>query len=278
MQEAVFSEIADLALKGSGQSLHASKAYLIEARLSHIVRREGFGSMDDLVNCLKARPNPQLQTEVVSALTSKETCFFRERAGFETLVSDYLPQRLANGRVRIWCAGVATGEEVYSLALLCAERGLTADAAGHRIEFVATDVSKAALQKAQTGTYNHYQIQRGLSIQRLLANFEKQNSGDWQIADAVRGQIGFRVHNLLESAAGLGKFDIILCRNVLTGMARGARARVTENLAEVLAPGGMLLTGGTESLYGLSARLEPAGERYPVTWTSAGAAQAASAA
>lgn len=275
MHESVFHEIADLALKGSGQALHYARAYLVEARLAPVMRREGFGSAEDLVHCLKARGNPVLAAEIVAALTGKETCFFRERDTLDAALTRLSTRFASEPRLRIWSAGVSTGQEAFSLAIRLQELG--ALSAGQRIEITATDLSRTVLQKATAGLYNHYEVQQGLSIQRLLAHFERQDSGDWQASDGLRGQIGFRPHNLMESAAGLGRFHLIVCRHVLAGMSRSARGRAAEHLAAQLEPDGAIVTGQGESLYGLTGRLEPAGEMAPLTWVAAGTAEASAA-
>jgi chemotaxis protein methyltransferase CheR len=275
MHESVFNEIADLALKGSGQALHYARSYLIEARLAPILRREGFGTVEDLVHCLKSRGNPVLVAEVTAALTGKETCFFSDRDAMDLALSRCVNTFAREPRLRIWCAGVSTGQEAFSLAMRASELGLLGDA--HRIEITATDLSRTVLQTATAATYNHYQVQQGLSIHRLLAHFEKQQSGDWQVSDALRAVIGFRPHNLMDSASGLGRFHLILCRNVLSGLSRAARGKAAEHLAAQLEPGGAILTGPGESLYGLTARLEPGGESAPSIWVAAGTAQASAA-
>jgi chemotaxis protein methyltransferase CheR len=274
MQEAVFNALADLAHTTSGQIIPASKAYLIEARLAGIARREGFGSLEDLVHCLESRQNPVFRAEIAAALLSRDTWFFREPGSLETVIRSRLPERLAaspSGRVRIWCAGGSTGQEAYSLSMLLDETpaGLT----GAKVEILSTDLCKVATEKARQGIFGHYEVQRGLSIHRLLKHFTRLESGDWQASEALRSRISFRVHNLLEPAGGLGKFDIILCRNVLTEMSRSARARVAESLANQLAPGGLILTAQGESLQGLTERLEPAGD-IRSGWVAAGTANA----
>ena len=114
MKDEVFNELADLALKGSGQSIPKSKAYLIEARLAPIARREGFGTMEDLVHCVKSRANPAFISEIAATLVSKDTRFFRERETLQRVVTDVLPERLKatnTGRLKIWLAGGSTGQE-----------------------------------------------------------------------------------------------------------------------------------------------------------------------
>ncbi|MBK8198564.1 MAG: protein-glutamate O-methyltransferase CheR [Acidobacteria bacterium] len=275
MQDTVFNALADLALNASGQAIPASKAYLMEARLAGIARREGFGSLDDLVHCLESRQNPVFRAEVASALLSRDTWFFREQGSLESLVRSKLPERVTaspTGRIRLWCAGGSTGQEAYSLAMLL-EDDLPVGLTGAKIEILSTDLCKQATEKARVGTFNHYEVQRGLSIQRLLKHFTRLDSGDWQASEALRTRTSFRQHNLLEPAGGLGKFDIILCRNVLSGMARSARARVAESLANQLAPGGLIVLGDGESLFSLTDRLEPASD-VRLGWVAAGTANA----
>ena len=275
MQDTIFNALADLALNASGQSIPPSKAYLIEARLAAIARREGFGTLDDLVHCLESRQNPVFRAEVAAALLSRDTWFFREPGTLEPLIKARLPERIAaspSGRIRIWCAGGSTGQEAYSLGMMLEDEP-PAGLAGAKVEILSTDLCKHAVEKARSGIFGHYEVQRGLSIHRLLKHFKRLDSGDWQTSEALRTRVSFRVHNLLEPASGLGKFDIILCRNVLSGMARSARVRVADSLANQLAPGGLIVLGDGETLYSLTDRLEPAGD-LRCGWVAAGTANA----
>lgn len=272
MQDTVFNALADLALNTTGQAISPSKAYLMEARLAAIARREGFGTLADLVHCLESRQNPVFRAEVAAALLSRDTWFFRERGSLENLLRLKLPGALAaspSGRLRIWCAGGSTGQEAYSLAMLLEDQ----PASGAKIEILSTDICKQATEKGRLGIFGHYEVQRGLPIQRLLQHFSRLDSGDWQASEALRARVSFRVHNLIEPAAGLGKFDIILCRNVLSGMARPARMRLADNLASQLSPGGTILLAEGEALYGLTDRLEPSGD-LRFGWVAAGTANA----
>ncbi|MEX1251784.1 MAG: CheR family methyltransferase [Hyphomonas sp.] len=275
MQDTIFNALADLALNASGQLIPASKAYLIEARLAAIARREGFGTLEDLVHCLESRQNPVFRAEVAAALLSRDTWFFREYGSLETLVRAMLAERIAAspaGGIRIWCAGGSTGQEALSLALLL-EDETPAGLAGAKVEILSTDLCKQAIEKGRSGIFGHYEVQRGLSIQRLLKHFTRLDSSDWQASEALRTRVSFRVQNLLEPAGGLGKFEIVLCRNVMSGMARSARVRVAESLANQLGPGGLIVLGEGESLYGLTDRLEPAGD-VRCGWVAAGTANA----
>lgn len=259
MQDTTFNEIADLALRHTGQAFKASKSYLMEARLSTISRRESFATLDDLAHCLKARPNPRFEKEVAAALTGKLTRFFSNRDLLDRIVSHALPERLKNsttGRLRIWCAGVATGQEAYSLAILLSELE-DSPLSSAEIEIIGTDIAATCLETATHGVYNQFEVQKGLSIHRLLAHFKRRDTGEWQINQALKDRVSFRCHNLIEDASNLGHFDIILCRNVLSGMAEPMRAKATAHMSAQLLPGGMIFTAPTESLSGLVEGLNP---------------------
>lgn len=273
MQDETFNELAGLALESTGQAIPKSKSYLIEARLAPIARREGFGSMDDLVHCLKSRANPVFAAEVAAALVSRDTWFFRERHALDRIVQTILPARLKatnTGRLKIWCAGGSTGQEAYSLAMLL-EDELPAALRGAKIDILSTDICKVTTEKARTARFGHYEVQKGLSIRRLVKHFTRLETGQWEASEALRTRVSFRQHNLLESAAGLGKFDVILCRNVLSGMAREARIRVVDSIVNQMMPGAILVLGNGESLIGLTERLEPARD-FRGGWVAVGTA------
>lgn len=259
MQDTTFNEIADLALRQTGQAFAPSKSYLMEARLEAIKRRESFATLDDLAHCLKARPNPRFEAEIAAALTGKLTGFFGDRDLINRLTTHALPDRLkasTTGRLRVWCAGVSTGQEAWSLAI--ALREITGGALrGAEIEIVGTDISTDALQRATSGTYGHYDVQKGLSIHRLMANFTRHDNGDWQLKDDLRDAVKFRRHNLTQPAGDLGHFDIILCRNVLNSMIKPMRTVAVEHMARQLLPGGFMYTGANESLIGIVDGLTP---------------------
>lgn len=244
-----FNEFADLALQGSGQHIPPAKSYLVEARLSPLIRREGFSSADELAACLKARPNKVLEAEIVSALTTKTTRFFQERESLEYIVDTILPAQKEAGasRLRVLCAGGASGQEAYSLAMLIDETPGTIFA-DTPIEIVSVDLCEDTTQRARSGHYGHFEVQRGLSIQRLLKYFTRQEDGGWKISDDMRLQIGFRIHNLLEPVEGLGEFDAVLCRGVLASMAQPVRPQIAKNLISAVKAGGAFILGEDEKM------------------------------
>lgn len=259
MDETVYREIAELARKGSGQYIPPTKSYLIEARLSQLLRREGLSSVDDLVAILNARPDSKLSLEAAGALTSKKTRFFSERAMLERVVTSILPEcakRASEGRLRVWCAGGSTGQEAYSLAILIHELGRKT-LENVQVEIVTTDICEKTSASARSGIFGHFEIQKGLSVRRMLTHFTRLETSEWQISHAIASQIGVRTHNLMQPADGLGKFDVVLCRNVITDMTRDARTKVLLNVARQLTDRGVLVLGDRESASGLIAGLEP---------------------
>ncbi|MDJ0920191.1 MAG: protein-glutamate O-methyltransferase CheR [Henriciella sp.] len=250
MQDTTFETLADLALKQSGQAFHPNKRYLMEARLATISRRESFATLDDLAHCLKSRPNPRFEAEVAAALTGKLTRFFGDRDLFDRIVTHVLPERLKlskTGRLRIWCAGVSTGQEVYSLIMRLGEEVGSAITKAD-LEIIGTDISADCIETATVGSYGHFDVQKGLSVHRLMLGLDRNDTGDWQVKEALRQQATFKVHNLLEPADALGLFDVIICRNVLSAMAEPMQKQAADNLARQLLPGGLIFTAPGEKL------------------------------
>lgn len=249
MDVETFNEFADLALQGTGQHIAPAKTYLVEARLAPITRREGFSSADELAACLKARPNKTLEAEIIAALTTKTTRFFVEREALQFVVDTILPMRKEAGaeRLRVLCAGGSTGQEAYSLAMLLEEtpEHVFGDTP---IDIVSIDICEDTTERARSGHYGHFDVQRGLSIHRLLKNFKRQEDGGWKISDDLRLRIGFRLHNLLQPIDGLGQFDVVFCRNVLSGMALPVRPQIANNILPSVLPGGALILGEDEKL------------------------------
>lgn len=259
MDEAVYREIAELAQAGSGQFIPPTKSYLIETRLGPILRREQFAGAEELLACIKARPSSPLAGELVAALTTKTTQFFRERDSFERIVSHILPMMAptaTDGRLRIWCAGGATGQEAYSIAMLLEESDHPA-LKDIQVEILTTDISDKMTIFARAGKFGHFDVQKGLSIHRLLDNFSRLDTGEWQVSKTLASRVAVRTHNMLEDASGLGVFDVIICCNVISGMARHKRSAALLNLARQLSDSGQLVLANGETATGLVTGLEP---------------------
>jgi chemotaxis protein methyltransferase CheR len=256
-----FDFLCKLLKDRSGLVLTRDKAYLLESRLLPVARKCGLKSVDDLVAAVRARPNGDLARDVVEAMTTNESFFFRDIKPFEQFKSVVLPallkSRAARRQIRIWSAACSSGQEPYTLAMLLAEE--PAKLAGWSIEILTTDLSTEILEKAQAGLYSQFEVQRGLPIQYLVKYF-KQEGERWQIDAGIRDRVRFRAFNLLEEPAGLGAFDVIFCRNVLIYFDQPTKTVVLDRLARVLAPDGFLYLGGAETVLGISDKFQASAE------------------
>jgi chemotaxis protein methyltransferase CheR len=242
-EEGIF--LAELCAERAGLKIDAEKAYLIENRLGPLARREGYGAVSELLEVLRGRADERLLTACVEAMAPNETVFFRDRAVFDHLwrkVTPELARRRSDGVVRIWSAGCASGQEIYSLAMLQAEQ-----AAPGKIELFASDLSERQLERARLGVYSSFEVQRGLSARRLVRHFENRDD-HFQLAKPLRQAVRWRRVNLLDDLTPLGAFDIVLCRYVLGALTPAARARAMERLASVVASDGVLVLGVNEEV------------------------------
>ena len=241
----------------SGLDLSADKQYLVESRLVPLARKAGLSSIPELVSRLKSG-GEALTTEVVEAMTTNETFFFRDKIPFDHLRDTILPllmqSRAARKTVRIWSAASSTGQEPYSIAMLLKEKA--AALAGWRFEIVATDLSQEVLEKSKAGIYSQFEVQRGLPIQ-LLVKYFAQMGELWQINSELRGMVQHRKLNLLQDLSHLGRFDVIFCRNVLIYFDQETKIDVFERMARIIEPDGMLVLGAAESVVGITDAFRP---------------------
>lgn len=242
----------------SGLILDADKRYLVESRLTSIMRRESMTTLTDLVRALELNRTPRLAQDVVQAMTINETYFFRDRLPFDTFRNNILPDvmrvRAPQRSIRIWCAASSTGQEAYSLAIILEEA--QARLAGWKVEIMATDLSEAALTRAREAVYSQFEVQRGLTTAQLLRYFTQV--GDmWQLKDQIRQRVTYRHLNLLNEYALLGSFDIIFCRNVLIYFEAPRKSDVLNRMTRILSPEGAIILGAAESIIGLETQLAP---------------------
>jgi chemotaxis protein methyltransferase CheR len=233
----------------AGLSVDPEKHYLVENRLAPVARREGFGSVEELVGAVRTRDEDRLIWALVEAMAPSETSFFRDPETFELIAEKILPA-LARGRdakpLRVWAAACGTGQEVFSLAMLLAEQPPPG-----RVELFGSDLSERRLEKAQSGLYSQFEVQRGLSAHRLVRHFENVEEG-FGLSPRVRQTVRWRRVNLIEDLGRFGQYDLVLCRNVCSAMTEAARAQALANLTSALAPGGCLVLGRGEAAAGLS--------------------------
>lgn len=242
-----FSSLTALLKQETAVVLSSDKEYLIEARLSQIAHEERFPSIADLVDHVLVTPKSPLAKKVLLALTTAETSFFRDLSPFETLRTAILPDifklRKHERRLSIWSIGCASGQELYSLAMLLAEH--CSEWSSWDVHLVGNDINPRLVAQAASGIYSHLEVNRGLPS-RLLLKYFNQVPGGFQVSDIIRSRVSFVERNILESWKPF-ESDIILCRNTLIYFDLATRKRVLGRIHSALAPHGYLLLGTAES-------------------------------
>jgi len=257
----------------SGLDLSADKQYLIESRLLPVTRKCGLSGIGELVQKMKAGCSAIVE-QVVEAMTTNETFFFRDKVPFDHFRDWIMPEILrvrANRRsIRIWCAAGSTGQEPYSIAMCLRE--MSAALSGWRVEILATDLSQDVIEKSKSGIYSQFEVQRGLPIQMLVKYF-KQIGELWQINADIRAMVQHRQLNLLHDFSQLGAFDVIFCRNVLIYFDQDTKTNVFDRLARIVEPDGVLVLGAAETVVGLTDAFKPLPERRGLYRPTAAAAE-----
>jgi chemotaxis protein methyltransferase CheR len=242
----------------SGLDLSADKQYLVESRLLPLARKAGLPGIAELVQKMRGGGAGALTTEVVEAMTTNETFFFRDKVPFDHLRDTILPAMLqshaSRKSLRIWSAACSTGQEPYSIAMLLKERAQALS--GWRVEIVATDLSQEVLEKSRSGIYSQFEVQRGLPIQ-LLVKYFTQIGELWQLNSEIRGMVQHKQLNLLQDFSHLGKFDVIFCRNVLIYFDQETKINTFDRIAKLMEPDGMLMLGAAESVIGITNAFRP---------------------
>ncbi len=244
--------------RSSGLSLDADKSYLAESRLAPTIERAGVADLGGLMRRLNSGADPELSQEIVDAMMTNETFFFRDRVPFDNFRKTALPQLLEARRnvrrIRIWCCACSSGQEPYSLAMILDEEAQRLT--GWSVEILATDLSRSVLAGAREGLYSQFEVQRGLPISHLLRHF-RQEGDRWRISEHLRSRVRFEEINLMSDFQGLGRFDVIFCRNVLIYFDVATKKNVLDRLARVLTPDGYFVMGAAETVVGLTDALVP---------------------
>lgn len=252
-----FDYVAKMLKDRSGLIITPDKSYLLESRLTPVARKRGLKGLDELVSGLRTAGEDLLR-EITEAMTTNESFFFRDIKPFDQFRTMVLPfmlnARAARKSVRIWSAACSSGQEAYSLAMLLKEE--SARLAGWKIEIVGTDISNEMLDKARSGLYSQFEVQRGLPIQLLVKYFKKTNEL-WQIDPSLRAMVQFREFNLLHDLKSLGQFDVVFCRNVLIYFDQPTKTRVLDNISQTMPDDAFLYLGGAETVLGISDRFKP---------------------
>ena len=241
-----------------GIAIELDKLHTIENRLEPLAQLAGMKSVPDLIEYYRTTRDPALWRQIVEAMTTNETYFFRDRKPFNLFREQMLPRLLEARRVqrhlRIWCAACSTGQEPYSLAMVLDEEARHLK--GWKVEIIATDLSEAVLATARAGLYSQFEVQRGLPVTLLLRYFTREGER-WRINEALRSRVQFRPQNLLADFRELGSFDVIFCRNVLIYFDAATKSDVLGKLRRVVRPDGYMVLGAAETVLGLSPEWVP---------------------
>ncbi|MEO0412024.1 MAG: protein-glutamate O-methyltransferase CheR [Pseudomonadota bacterium] len=253
MRDQDFELFADLLKRTSGLSIGPDKQYLLETRLTPLALKNGLAGLDALADEVRFRKPAQLIDQIVEAMTTNESFFFRDTTPFDILKAQILPKlheaRGDKKKLNIWCGAASTGQEPYSIAMLLAED--PARWAGWDINILATDISKDALAKAEEGSYSQFEVQRGLPVNLMLKYF-RQEGERWLISDDIKRRVTFKPFNLLQSPSGLGRFDVVFLRNVLIYFDSPTKAVVFEKVRSVMERDGALFLGAAETVLGVT--------------------------
>ncbi len=236
----------------SGIVLGDNKQYLVTSRLKKLQDEHGIKSLTELMARIQAQPRGALQEQVIDAMTTNETLWFRDIYPFEVMKNKVLPElvkKQPNQRLRIWSAACSSGQEPYSLSMTIDEyERANVGQAKLSVQIVATDLSPSMLQACKIGEYDSLAIARGLSSERLQRYFDKTPNSRWAVKAAIKSRVEFRALNLLDSYAVMGKFDVVFCRNVLIYFSAEAKKDILMRIHATLKPGGYLFLGASEAL------------------------------
>ncbi len=248
LSEAEFSYVRDLVYRQAAIVLEKEKNYLVEARLSPLVRRHGFISMSELVAQMRSQPGNGLSWHVVEAMTTNETSFFRDIHPFELLKKNVLPEliqrRAAQRQISFWCAASSSGQEIYTILMLLRENFPQLQT--WKINFIASDISKEMLDRCREGCYSQLEVNRGLPAPLLVKYFQKIGT-QWQIKEDLRRMVDFRQMNLAQAWPALPSMDIIFMRNVLIYFDVETKKAILSRMKKVFKPDGYLFLGGAET-------------------------------
>lgn len=265
-----------------GITLLEEKSYLIQQRLEPIVTAAGCKGFGEFYQKLMQTPMLSIREQIINAITTNETSFFRDSHPFIAFEKYILPklgelilERKARDGIRrgpkvsVWSAGASTGQEPYSLAMLIHEYASSSGTRGiskNDFRLVATDISSETLKKAVAGEYTDMEVRRGLSPDRTAAYFKKVG-GHWIVESTIRSMVEFRQINLAKPFAMLGGFDAIFCRNVLIYFDIDTKKRLLNQFYDILSANGFLVLGSSENLYGIANRFEPVNFKETLIYT-----------
>lgn len=238
--------------------LEDGKEYLVEARLTPVARREGFGSLEEYLQRLRSQPYGPLHRKAVEAMTINETSFFRDWRPFEVLRKTVLPEVVAKNTAQrslhIWSAASSSGQEAYSLAILLKEH-FPQVVSGWNVKVHGSDVSIEMVERSRTGKYLQLEVNRGMPAPLLVKHFLRTGL-EWHVKDDVKKLVEFQQGNLAGEWPSLPKMDIILLRNVMIYFDTDTKKRILQRMRGLLKPGGLLFLGAAETTLNLDGAYE----------------------
>jgi chemotaxis protein methyltransferase CheR len=239
----------------SGIVLDENKHYLVEARLIPIVRKENLSTINDLCALIRATSSGRVSQDVVEAMTTNETLFFRDVLPFNVMRSTLLPPlievRRQSKKLSFWSAASSSGQEAYSLAMLLCEMGLQ----DWNIDIVGTDLNERMVERARRGAFVQIEMNRGLPATHLVKYFERHDL-EWQVKKILRRMVRFEKFDLRQPMRMVNSYDFVLCRNVLIYFDMDTKRSILKEMAKTINPGGYLLLGAAETTMNLSDAFE----------------------
>jgi chemotaxis protein methyltransferase CheR len=253
-----FTFVRELVRAESAIVLETGKEYLVESRLVPLARAAGHPDVDAYVADLSKRRTPAALKQVVEALTTNETSWFRDSDPFTALRQTVFPalaKTRSNRTLRVWAGACSSGQEPYSIIMTALD---TPELAGWKIELVATDLSEEMLTRARKGEYSQLEVNRGLPATTMVRHFERAGL-NWRINQSIRDRVEFRQLNLTRPFPPMGRFDVVFLRNVLIYFDLPTKRDVLKRVRQVMAPDGHLFLGAAEMTMGV----DDAWERVP---------------
>lgn len=246
-----FEYLLKILRKNAGWDFSEQDFFVIDKKITNFVREKGYASVEEMIDELKLEQKPFIN-QMVESMAMLETSFFRNYGVFKNFEEAILPYLREFNRgikkLRVWCAGCSTGQEAYSLAIAI-NRGLL-KVSDWDIDIIGTDLSNFAINKAQKGIYNKFEIQMGMNAKTIIDYFhpEKEN---WQANDEIMSMVKFRCYNLMDDLISSEKYDVIFCRNVLYLFQQEVQKNILKALMNRQTPAGLLYIGANERLFGI---------------------------
>jgi chemotaxis protein methyltransferase CheR len=252
MNSSLFAFAARLLKERAALVLEPGKEYLLEARLAPVAKRHGLSTAEEYLDHIQKSPSEAHISEIIEAMVTTETMFFRDIIPFETLRKTVLPEliqaRKESRQLSIWCAASSSGQEPYTIALILKE--YFPELTNWTIKLLATDISHEMLQRCKNGLYSQFEVNRGMPTPLLMKHFQQVGTS-WQISESIRRMVDFQPLNLATNWSSFPKCDLIFLRNVMIYFDVETKKGILRRVADRLTPNGYLVLGGAETTFHL---------------------------